>query len=88
MKKISQMVKSARFKVDFSLVSGSNTKAERLRLLQQWGLHKHNSTKGGGNAMEQQKTSILIPFVSGLIVGAVLIGVVGVLSMPGNPKMA
>jgi uncharacterized protein (DUF302 family) len=33
--------------------------------------------------MEQRKSNLLIPFVSGLIVGAVLIGVVGVLSMPG-----
>jgi hypothetical protein len=35
------------------------------------------SIKEGGNMLEKQKTKWPIPFISGLIVGVVLVGVIG-----------
>jgi len=41
-----------------------------------------NSTKGNENMPEPKKTKRLVPFISGLVAGAILVGVIGWLSMP------
>jgi len=45
-------------------------------------LDNQNSTKGNENMPELKKTKQLVPFISGLVVGAILVGVIGWLSMP------